>query len=153
MLMSASPMSHQSATIQMAEQDSDEHVESGQLEIGIAEMARRFQTTLRTLRFYEQRGLLKPRRVGMNRYYDPLAQQRFHLIDEARKLGFTLTEIAGMLPDAASNDQLRFTSDKLLDQIEYLEAELVRINAALGKLRLQYYLVTSDGDEASDQVA
>jgi DNA-binding transcriptional MerR regulator len=118
-------------------------------EVGIAEMARRFQTTLRTLRFYEQRGLLKPRRSGMNRYYDDFAQQRFRLIDEARKLGFTLTEIAGMLPDPASNDQLRFTADKLLDQIEYLEGELVRINEALGKLRLQYYLVTSDGEDAA----
>jgi DNA-binding transcriptional MerR regulator len=115
-------------------------------EVGIADMARRFQTTLRTLRFYEQRGLLKPRREGMNRYYDEFAQQRFRLIDDARKLGFTLSEIAGMLPDPASNDQLRFTADKLLDQIEYLEGELTRVNEALGKLRLQYYLISGDGE-------
>ncbi len=143
MLMSASSMPPRSGVAQMAMPDAEIHEE-----VGIAEMARRFQTTLRTLRFYEQRGLLKPRREGMNRYYDDFAQQRFRLIDEARKLGFTLTEIAGMLPEPASNDQLRFTADKLLDQIEYLEGELVRINAALGKLRLQYYLVTGDGEDA-----
>jgi DNA-binding transcriptional MerR regulator len=144
MLMSASSVSAHPPVALTDVPDEETHDE-----VGIAEMARRFQTTLRTLRFYEQRGLLKPRRAGMNRYYDEFAQQRFRLIDEARKLGFTLTEIAGMMPDPASNDHLRFTADKLLDQIEYLEGELLRINEALGKLRLQYYLVTSNGEDAA----
>src|SRR5271170_6855253 len=43
----------------------------------IREMARDFQVSIRTLRFYEDRGLLRPRREGTNRRYD--ARDRLHL--------------------------------------------------------------------------
>jgi DNA-binding transcriptional MerR regulator len=110
--------------------------------MGIGEMARRFDTTLRTLRFYEARGLLMPHREGSNRYYDTNQQHRFQVIDEGRKLGFTLTEIADMLGSSRSTNELRLTLDKILDQIEHLEGQRSQIDAALSALRRRYYLMS-----------
>ena len=110
--------------------------------IGISEMSRRFNTTLRTLRFYEARGLLQPRREGQNRYYDATQQRRFKLADEGRKLGFTLTEIAKMLgPDAAA-DHLHLSLDMITDQIGHLEEQHRQIDQALADLRRRYYLMS-----------
>jgi DNA-binding transcriptional MerR regulator len=110
--------------------------------MGIGEMARRFDTTLRTLRFYEARGLLMPHREGSNRYYDTSQQHRFQVIDEGRKLGFTLTEIADMLGSSKSTNELRLTLDKILDQIEHLEGQRSQIDTALSALRRRYYLMS-----------
>ncbi len=110
--------------------------------VGIGEMARRFDTTLRTLRFYEARGLLTPHREGSNRYYDTNQQHRFQVIDEGRKLGFTLTEIADMLGSSQSANELLLTLDKILDQIEHLEGQRSQIDTALSALRRRYYLMS-----------
>jgi DNA-binding transcriptional MerR regulator len=110
--------------------------------IGISEMSRRFNTTLRTLRFYEARGLLKPHREGQNRYYDAIQQRRFKLADEGRKLGFTLTEIAKMLGPDASADHLHLSLDMIIDQIGHLEEQHRQIDQALADLRRRYYLMS-----------
>jgi DNA-binding transcriptional MerR regulator len=109
--------------------------------IGIREMAERFDTTLRTLRFYEARGLISPLRDGMNRLYDAEAEQRFRLIDEGRKLGFTLTEIAELLATSRSANELRLTLDRILDQIEHLETQRKQLDESLAMLRKRYYLM------------
>jgi DNA-binding transcriptional MerR regulator len=113
------------------------------VDIGISEMSRLFDTTLRTLRFYEARGLLKPRREGQNRYYDAAQQQRFRLIDEGRKLGFTLTEIARMLGPDTSVDRLNLTLDAIQDQIDHLEDQHRQIDQALADLRRRYYVMSA----------
>jgi DNA-binding transcriptional MerR regulator len=109
--------------------------------IGIREMASRFDTTLRTLRFYESRGLIAPQRDGMNRLYDAEAEQRFRLIDEGRKLGFTLTEIAELLASSRDANELRLTMDRILDQIEHLETQRKQVDESLALLRKRYYLM------------
>jgi DNA-binding transcriptional MerR regulator len=118
--------------------------------LSIGEMARRFATTLRTLRFYESRGLLMPYREGTNRYYNTDQQHRFQVIDEGRKLGFTLTEITEMLGSSRTANELRLTLDKILDQIEHLEGQRSQIDQALSALRRRYYLMseTESGDSA-----
>jgi DNA-binding transcriptional MerR regulator len=116
-------------------------------DIGISEMSRLFDTTLRTLRFYEARGLLKPRREGQNRYYDAVQQRRFRLIDEGRKLGFTLTEIARMLGPDASVDRLNLTLDAIQDQIEHLEDQHRQIDQALADLRRRFYVMSASEAE------
>jgi DNA-binding transcriptional MerR regulator len=117
--------------------------EAADADIGISEMSRLFGTTLRTLRFYEARGLLKPRREGQNRYYDAVQQQRFRLIDEGRNLGFTLTEIARMLGSDDSVDRLNLTLDAIQDQIEHLEEQHKQIDQALADLRRRYYVMSA----------
>jgi DNA-binding transcriptional MerR regulator len=63
----------------------------------VREMARDFQVSIRALRFYEDRGLLHPRRENTNRRYD--ARDRLHLkmILKGKQLGFTLSEIHDIL--------------------------------------------------------
>lgn len=63
----------------------------------IAEMAREFEVTIRTLRFYEERGLLHPRRVGAARYYSARDRLHMRMILKGKELGFTLTEIRDIL--------------------------------------------------------
>ena len=63
----------------------------------IGEVSRLYGVTLRALRFYEQRGLLKPIRRGGARFYDGVQKVRLQMILKGKHLGFTLTEIADLL--------------------------------------------------------
>jgi DNA-binding transcriptional MerR regulator len=112
--------------------------------IGIGEMAKRHATTLRTLRFYEAKGLIKPRRSGQNRFYDDSSQHRFKLIDEGRKLGFTLTEIAELIGSSQSVGELNLSLERIADQIAHLEEQHRQVNNALSALRRRYYLMRED---------
>lgn len=58
----------------------------------IGDLAREFGVTLRTLRFYEDRGLLSPERRGTTRLYSRRDRARLRLILLAKTLGFSLTE-------------------------------------------------------------
>jgi DNA-binding transcriptional MerR regulator len=70
-------------------------------------MSRVFGVSLRTLRFYEDRGLIKPRREGNARYYRGTDRVRMEMILKGKKLGFTLTEIQDLIGDAGPlEDQL-----------------------------------------------
>ena len=53
--------------------------------------------TLRTLRFYEDKNLLNPRRDGVNRIYSRRDRARLKLVLMGKKVGFSLTEIKEML--------------------------------------------------------
>ena len=59
----------------------------------IGQLAREFQVTLRTLRFYEDRGLVSPRRDGTTRIYSRRDRARLKLVLMGKKVGFSLTEI------------------------------------------------------------
>lgn len=120
--------------------------EPGDRVIGINEMARRFDTTYRTLRFYEAKGLLNPRRHGQNRLYDGQTQRRFKLISEGRRLGFTLSEIARLLSASLSKDALEMSLETMRSQIDHLEEQRMQIEAALADLRRRYYLI-GEGDD------
>ena len=63
----------------------------------ITELAAEFATTLRTIRFYEDEGLLTPERVGLTRVFHPRDRVRLQLILRGKRLGFSLAEIASIL--------------------------------------------------------
>jgi DNA-binding transcriptional MerR regulator len=63
----------------------------------ISELAAEFAITLRTIRFYEDEGLLTPERVGTTRVFRDRDRVRLQLILRGRRLGFTLAEIAHIL--------------------------------------------------------
>ena len=64
----------------------------------IGELAEKFGVTLRTIRFYEQKGLMKPRRIGANmRIFDAADVARLGLIVACRRFRFTVDEIAALL--------------------------------------------------------
>jgi DNA-binding transcriptional MerR regulator len=64
----------------------------------IGELAEKFGITLRTIRFYEQKGLMKPRRIGSNtRIFDASDVARLGLIVTCRRFGFPVEEISALL--------------------------------------------------------
>jgi DNA-binding transcriptional MerR regulator len=63
----------------------------------IGELAEEFNTTLRTIRFYEDRGLLTPQRQGTARIFHDRDRVRLQLILRGKRLGFTLDETAHVI--------------------------------------------------------
>ncbi|SDJ63854.1 MerR family transcriptional regulator [Billgrantia gudaonensis] len=59
----------------------------------IGELARMFEVTPRTIRFYEQEGLLAPERRGQTRVYHEKDRVRLKLTLRGKRLGFSLAEI------------------------------------------------------------
>jgi DNA-binding transcriptional MerR regulator len=107
----------------------------------IGDLARKFDVTLRTLRFYESRGLLSPSRQGHHRRYGRRDADRLTVILKAKKLGFTLTEIREMIAadgGAASRHAFRLSRKKCLEQIALFERKLAETEEALAELRWIY---------------
>ncbi len=115
---------------------------------GIAELAREFDVTTRTLRFYEDKGLLKPLRKGQRRVYAPRDRVRLRLIMRGKRLGFSLDEIREMIDlydvDPSEVTQLRHFLDKIRERKAALArqqrdiaetlAEMARIEAQCATL-------------------
>lgn len=106
----------------------------------IREMARDFEVSIRALRFYEDRGLLHPRRESTNRRYD--ARDRIHLkmILKGKQLGFTLSEIHDILAcrgeDSGRTElEMSLLPEQISAQISYLERQRSQIDAAIDSLR------------------
>ncbi|QEL23764.1 MerR family transcriptional regulator [Bosea sp. F3-2] len=98
----------------------------------ISEITEELGITLRTARFYEQRGLLRPARLGKNRTYSKADRERLKEIVILRKLGFTIAEIKGSKFDLAKfKQQLAFARqqraeiDEIIVQIQRKIDELV----------------------------
>jgi DNA-binding transcriptional MerR regulator len=90
----------------------------------ITELAEEFDVTLRTIRFYEEHGLIAPERRGTQRVFHQRDRVRLNLVLRGKRLGFPLDEIkkiVGMY-DAAPGEtgQLRY----LLEQIDVRRTEL-----------------------------
>ena len=59
----------------------------------ISELANELNVTTRTIRFYEDKDLLRPQRLGANRVFNYQDRARLHLILRGKRLGFSLEEI------------------------------------------------------------
>ena len=83
----------------------------------IGDLSREFGVTTRTIRFYEDQGLLSPTREGQNRVYRPRDRVRLKLILRGKRLGFSLKEIKALIElyDAPEGEagQLRSFIDKI----------------------------------------
>lgn len=101
----------------------------------IGDIARDFDVTLRTLRFYESRGLLSPRREGMNRFYSEQDRSRLELILKGKKLGFTLTEIRAMVAqNSESKTGLKLSLNQIEEQLKLLRSQLAECQSAIAEL-------------------
>jgi DNA-binding transcriptional MerR regulator len=122
----------------------------------ITELARDFGVSLRTVRHYEDVGLISPERRGTTRVFHPRDRTRLRLILRGKRLGFSLPEIRTIVnmydeqPGEAGQleyllDQIavrRADLDQLRRDIEETEVELTRVEArcreelaALGRTR------------------
>ena len=100
--------------------------ETGQTELTIRQMAELHGVSLRTLRFYEARGLLSPRREGDARFYRAAERARMEMILQGKRLGFTLSEITDLLGGRGANDN---DSDDLEMRLDVVEIVLVALGA------------------------
>src|SRR5262245_24462493 len=106
--------------------------------IRIGEMAKRHGVTLRTLRFYEDKGLLAPKREGSTRLYTRRDNARLKLILLGRKIGFPLRDVKQMIdlydPSGPNTKQLKHTLDKSEKQLARLHHQRNAIDEAIGEL-------------------
>ncbi len=106
---------------------------------GIGELAAELGITPRAIRFYESKGLIKPRRAGANRVYDRRDRARLHIILRGKRLGFSLEEIAEYLAlyDADPNQvtQIRHLLHKVDDAITKMEQKRRDVERTLRELR------------------
>ena len=107
----------------------------------IRDLANEFGVTTRTLRFYEQKGLLTPIREKQSRTYTKADRTRLRLILRGKRLGFSLEEsqsIISMYDPKKKNDQqlltligkIREKREQLLEQRNDLELMLKDLDAA-----------------------
>lgn len=104
----------------------------------IGEMAKAFGVTLRTLRFYEDKGLLSPKRDGSTRLYTRRDRARLKLILLGRKVGFSLRDVKQMIdlydPTGTNTKQLRLAIEKSEKQLARLEKQRAALDEAIGDL-------------------
>jgi DNA-binding transcriptional MerR regulator len=105
----------------------------------IGEMAREFGVTLRTLRFYEDRNLIRPRRFGSARYYGGPDRARLEMILKGKQLGFTLSEIAELIGAEDGATKVEFEEKlrpaQIAEQLDHLERQRVEIENAIARLK------------------
>lgn len=113
----------------------------------ISELAREFGVTTRAIRFYENRGLLAPRREGQKRIYNRRDRTRLKLTLRGKRLGMTLAEIKEVfdLYDMAHGEQrqlqryleiLQRKRDMLLQQRQDLEEALSELEESARRCRV-----------------
>jgi DNA-binding transcriptional MerR regulator len=104
----------------------------------IGDLSREFGVTLRTLRFYEDKGLLNPKRQGMTRIYNRRDRARLKLVLMGKKVGFSLVEIKEMLDLYDLKDgqetQLKVALEKFQNQIDVLKQQKLDIEQAISEL-------------------
>jgi DNA-binding transcriptional MerR regulator len=113
-------------------------VEAGEDLSRIGEMAKKYGVTLRTLRFYEDKGLLNPQRDGSTRLYTRRDKARLKLILLGRKVGFSLRDVKQMMdlydPTGSNTKQLRLALDKSEKQLARLQKQRALIDDAINEL-------------------
>jgi DNA-binding transcriptional MerR regulator len=108
---------------------------------GITELCREFGITLRSIRFYEDKGLLAPRRVGGTRVYTRRDRARLALILRSKAIGAPLSEIKHYLDLYGAHGegrvkQMRFVLERTDQTIAQLETKRAHIEATLAELRV-----------------
>lgn len=104
----------------------------------IAELAREFSLTTRAIRFYEDHGLIAPKRVGRNRVYGNRDKVRLKLTLRGKRLGLSLSEIRELIDmyDAAKDEhaQVGRLQQVLRKRRGILEQQREDIEVVLGEI-------------------
>ena len=104
----------------------------------ISELAREFDVTTRSIRFYEDQGLLNPARQGQTRIYSRQDRVRLKLTLRGKRLGFSLADIRELFDlydaDKSSRSQLQTMLGLVADKRETLQQQLEDIQMVLLEL-------------------
>ena len=124
----------------------------------VTQLANDLGVTARTVRFYEDKGLLNPQRVGNNRVYTYRDRARLILILRGKRLGFTLREIKEYLDlydaDPTRQEQMRALLKRVQTRIESLVDQERALVETLAELRtIEQQTLTALAAEPPETVA
>ncbi|MGH8741116.1 MAG: MerR family transcriptional regulator, partial [Burkholderiales bacterium] len=104
-------------------------METERAEFSISDLAREFDITPRAIRFYEDQGLLAPRREGQRRIYTPRDRTRLKLTLRGKRLGLTLSEIRELIDMYEPGRDERPQLERFLAVLESHKASLLQQRA------------------------
>jgi DNA-binding transcriptional MerR regulator len=111
---------------------------ANQATYSIGELSKEFDITTRSIRFYEDQGLLNPARKGQTRIYNQRDKVRLKLILRGKRLGFSLAETGKLFElydaDKSSAKQLSSMMELISQKKNDLKQQLDDINAVLIEL-------------------
>ncbi len=111
----------------------------GEANFTITELCSEFGVTPRALRFYEDEGLIAPRREGLARIYSRRDRGRLAWILRGKRVGFSLAEIRELIDlydvDPDHVEQRRATEAKCLERIAQLEKQKIEIDATIAEIK------------------
>jgi len=100
----------------------------------ISQLAEEFDISTRTIRFYEEKGLIAPRRSkGNQRIYTRRDRARLKLILRGKRFGYSLDEISEMM---GMNDIDMNEADQIRKALEYGDRKLLEIRTRVEELTL-----------------
>lgn len=120
----------------------------------ISELVKEFGITARTIRFYEEKGMLSPQREGQHRLYSAADRTRLKLILRGKRIGLSLEESREIIdmydPLSHNRHQLQRLLEKVAERRAKLQQQLRDIKAILADLaaiesKAQQALVTHHG--------
>jgi len=104
----------------------------------ITELTREFGVSTRTLRFYEDEGLIKPVRRGRTRLFRPSDRELLKQILRGKRLGFSIAEIREIIDmykaPLGAEGQLRLLVEKIAEKRTQLEQKRLDIEESLREL-------------------
>jgi DNA-binding transcriptional MerR regulator len=107
---------------------------------GIQEVAKELGMTMRALRFYEDKGLIAPQRVGTTRIYGKREVARIRLVLRGRALGFSVREIKEFLDlydvDPEHVEQMRVFIKRVRARLTELEQRKTALDQTIAELRV-----------------
>ena len=110
----------------------------GQEQFSISDLSQEFDVTTRAIRFYEDEGLLEPRRKGRRRVYTVRDRVRLKLILRGKRLGFSLSEIGDIITmydsEPGEAGQLHYFINKISARRTVLKQQRDDIDVTLNEL-------------------
>jgi DNA-binding transcriptional MerR regulator len=107
--------------------------------LSIGKVAKRYNISLRTLRFYESSDLLHPSHRGTTRLYRARDCHRLEMILRGKQLGFSIAEIQRLLQpvknDMAADIETQLSRDMILSKLQNLEQRRNEVDRAIHDLR------------------
>jgi DNA-binding transcriptional MerR regulator len=105
----------------------------------VGELGAALGVSTRTIRFYEDKGLISPKRVGNNRVYTQRDRARMVLVLRGKRLGFSLRDIKDYLDlydvDPTLVKQVRLLLEAVSSRIQRLQDQRAAVNETLAELR------------------